>query len=157
MKPESDVNPYAAPQSDVTPIREPEAPMKRPASTKWAIVVAVLFLIVYALTQGPANTDDTSAEWHFSLINGVDLGIRVVCLVVLLAGRRRPWGYYLSAIILSAFWLNGVKNLWVFTTYTPGKVDWEAAVGGGIFMSLFAYLLYRFIYCLPSRQFYRVS
>jgi hypothetical protein len=157
MPPEGDLNPYAAPHSNVAPPKVPEPSLPRPASTKWAIVVAVLFLIVYAVTIETAITHDTSAEGHFSIINGLDLALRLLGLIALLAGRRRPWGYYLSAMTLAVFWLLGIRNIWLSSTYEPGRVDLEIATAGGIIISLLTYLLYRFTFGQPSREFYQVS
>ncbi|HLP10126.1 MAG TPA: hypothetical protein VK178_18330, partial [Opitutaceae bacterium] len=112
MTPERDLNPYAAPQSDVTPSFVHAGLSKRPASTKWALVLAMLFVVGYAMTMRNAIVHVGWSGLELSWMDVLDLSLRLACLVALLAGSGKPWGYYLGSATLAFFVLMAGRNLW---------------------------------------------
>ncbi len=157
MNSEGNLNPYAAPQSNVVPRRGAIDPNKRHASSKWAIVVEVLFLVSYAVTVKSTIAQDNLGLWQPTLSNYFDLAIRLLGLIALLAGRGKPWGYYMGTMALAALLVIRVRNFWINLTLVPGRLDYELIPVGGTCIFLLIYLLYRFIFGLPSRRFYRVT
>lgn len=153
MTPERDLNPYAAPQSDVTPRLACDVLAKRPASSKWALAVAILFVVGYAMTMRNAVVHVGWAGLELLWMDVLDLILRLACLAALLAGSGKSWGYYLGSATLAYFVLMGGRNLW--NAYA-GYPDPATGIVGMIFIGLMLRLWFRFTFGTPNRRYHRL-
>ncbi len=149
---ESAGNPYAPPLSAVG--REVEPPVKRPASTKWAIVALLLnsgFLLAKLIQE--RDTYNT-----FVLM-------KTTAIVLLLAGiamtRRSPWFYGVLVLFL-AFYAFG--TCWVVATgyqlhaeKTGGLRMGSELITGLFVCGLLVWLFGAVAFGRRSRVYYRVA
>lgn len=167
MQPESDLNPYAAPQSDVTPPGETETPMKRPASTKWVLGL-LWFVILFSVADEFIDHRRGGPEpfSRFNSLRAVAGTSFIVITMIAFQAFKRVWATYALGILFLLF-----SNIivWRLLTDTVQKFisNWNHQIDTPqihtklfvalLFTALFAYLFYRFTFGLPSRRFYRVT
>ncbi|MCF7787493.1 MAG: hypothetical protein K9N47_15290 [Prosthecobacter sp.] len=152
MKPESDLNPYAAPQSAISD----DDTSEMPASTKWTVFMLITLVVgwvggLWSLAQG-SEANVIRSGWYFH-IRGI------VCLQALLSilyFRQKKWSYYLG--VLSLVW---IVTTWLHRVKTLAEAIWEKDPLQAAMLATSALLLlllfYRFTFGLPSRRFYRMT
>ena len=87
-------------------------------------------------------------------VDGLDLSVRLACLIALLAGRGRPWGHRLASVTLAMMIAMGIRNLRNAYALHP---DPPAGFMGVIFIVLMLRLWFSFTLSLPSRRFYQIA
>ncbi|WP_395747078.1 hypothetical protein [Prosthecobacter sp.] len=166
MNPESDLNPYAAPQSDGVPLRagEQEPSVPRPASTKWLLGLMWFFLICGVfmgfLEEGLA---------FFRAFVSIQVALRFSGMLLIMIAfqvfRRSLITYVLGIVclvflgyVLAKVTSATVHNLADARDGTVDKTQIRADLFVAlVFSALFAKLCYHFIFGLPSRRFYRLT
>ncbi|MES2505891.1 MAG: hypothetical protein V4599_04255 [Verrucomicrobiota bacterium] len=164
--PGSEVNPYAPPGVDVLGAEAlPPQPLLRPRSTKWAIFILLVKVVVihwihWGIIQesGLGGLWDAYAEQWGSL---AALVLSFLGLAILVFTQRSRVAYALASLALVVLFFEGVTRSYLqlrtygnFENTFPFVLD---AVIQVVLFSLFLYLPYRFIFGLPSRQYYRIG
>lgn len=162
----SDVNPYAPPQAEVLGAEGlPPQPLLRPRSTKWAIFILLLKVVVINwIHWGIIQEGGFGELWNAYAVQLGSLAAPVLSflgLVMLVFTQRSRVAYALASLTLVVLFCEGVTHSYLqlrtygdFENTFPFVLD---AVIQVVLFSLFLYLLYRFIFGLPSRQYYRIG
>ncbi|MDZ4287387.1 MAG: hypothetical protein U0984_05490 [Prosthecobacter sp.] len=160
--PDSEVNPYAPPVSEVAnPLVDKEAPMKRPASVKWAMGVFIVLLVGGCLGIGGfivANGWAAFMDLHRTDPIAVGQSAsRLLTFVAVIAGGR-PIAYWAGAIVLGWWVFLLSRALWYYpwplNEITPAMIGGTIGISTSVFL---AFLFYRFTFGRPSRLYYRVA
>jgi hypothetical protein len=162
----SDVNPYAPPQAEVLGAEGlPPQPLLRPRSTKWAIFILLLkVVVIHWIHWGIIQESGFGELWNAYAVQLGSLAAPILSflgLVMLVFTHRSRVAYALASSALVVLFCDGVTHSYlqlriygdVENTF-PFVLDVMIPV---VLFSLFLYLLYRFIFGLPSRQYYRIG
>jgi hypothetical protein len=166
MSPDPHLNPYAPPTAEVgVRVTEQEPTTKRPPSVKWALALflfgfAVLFILNGQLLakEGWRTFVEASVMEPWSILEPIS---RLIALIALLFGGRRPWVYWTT-----------VGALGIFLCGLPGALapQFALAMAGRdlfittmefivpiIMVALLFWLFYRITFGRPSRLYFRVA
>lgn len=164
--PGSPVNPYAPPKVEVLGAEVlPPQPMRRPRSTKWAIfILLVKVVVIHWLHWGIIQESGFEGLWDAYAVQLSSLAAPVLSflgLVMLVFTQRSRVAYALASSALCVMFCDGVTyNYLQLRTYGNVKNTFPFVLDVVIqvvLFSFFLYLLYRFIFGLPSRRYYRIG
>ena len=164
--PGSPLNPYAPPQAEVLGAEAlPPQPMLRPRSTKWAIfILLVKVVVIHWLHWGIIQESGFEGLWDAYAVQLSSLAAPILSflgLVMLVFTQRSRVAYALTSSALVVLFCDGVTyNYFQLRTYGDFKNTFSFlldVVIQVVLFSFFLYLLYRFIFGLPSRRYYRIG
>lgn len=164
----SDFNPYTPPQTETQVSR-----VQRPASTKWGMAILVLDVVLYGLIYMLAWQEPNImliVEEHYDLHQALSPYDWVLVhfigaafpLLVLSIGCRTWFTYVIGAVgILLACYsnLSTLFQEWYYQEEEQRDL-WTQVIDLSFFVLITLasfYLVFRFIFGLPSRQYYRVA
>ena len=167
MLPESDLNPYAAPQSDVTLPKVLQPSMPRPASTKWLLSL-MWFIIAGCILMCHGEYQERGAEFFDafkSLRFALSVSVMALIMVAFHAFKRSRITYALGVVYLLflsyIMWIEMSGPVWriaaTWNQQTDKSQSRHALVAASLLTALFTKLCYHFIFGLPSRRFYRLT
>lgn len=161
-KPGRDFNPYAPPQSEVAQPYGSSETLRKPKSTKWALAVFFVKLVVINVIHWSiAQQDGVGALFEMYQEDLVSLIAPVTSLLgfiglIILGGS--PIAYVLASLALIALCTDAILILWrelrpvIFNLdMTSGILEMGVSV---VIVGLLLYLACRFIFGLPSRRYY---
>jgi hypothetical protein len=147
------MNPYAAPKSKLLP-DEPER-LKRPSSVKWAICIMMLSCIGISILEYQLFNEHGWSLWTDHPLASLQDLFRFIALFALLFGGRRPWVYWATAVTLLIHIQSMLRSL--FEQGVRILHDVPTAIAFGIFGPLLVYHFYRFVFCDPSRSYFKLA
>lgn len=155
---DSDINPYAPPKSWLPTYQESHR--ARPTSTKWllAILWAMAAFILYEIAELFLNDEGGG-------LSPVRVSIFFVIFGIIQFRKRSIEAFVGGCVVTGTLFAYMVLNsINTFRTITEvGSSAFSDAEGRGELIALvllpclFGWLFYRFIFGLPSRQYYRIT
>ncbi|WP_395751162.1 hypothetical protein [Prosthecobacter sp.] len=167
MKPESEVNPYAAPQSNVVPPWEMGDSMPRPISTRWLLILVGIFSFSF-LTEGCSQFRRGGADAftpYLTVRHLLLVSFWIFTSISLLLAKRSRFNYVIGVLFLAlvnmVFAVQALPLLQRIASlmrdgWEISYVGFELVASLGI-LTLLLCLFHRFTFGLPSRRFYRVT
>ncbi len=152
-------NPYAPPLSAVVVSTVAEEKIRRPASTKWALGLFVVGLVAFLLINRDVFEEASMTELLHAPLFVLSFITRLFGVAALVAGNRKPWGYYGGSAALAYFWFDGAGSLYrnVMLERSEGHEYIGTSIAGLLIMYFFSHLCWRLIFSGPSREYYRVA
>ena len=170
---EGETNPYAPPASGTGPdlllskgdLGEPQATLKKPASSRWAVVLMLFSFVVFTyVTVLSINRVGLPAHldlYQQNLLNIATPLMRFLALGALLVGGRASFVYWAGCVGLASSLFDAVMT--AYMTIQAALASSEAAgaisylpVQAGV-LSLLTWLWYSFTFGRPSRRYYRIA
>lgn len=157
-----DFNPYAPPESEVVQPYGSSETLRKPTSTKWALAVFFVKLVVInAIHWSIAQQDGVGALFEMyqedlvSLIAPVTSLLGFIGLIIL---GRSSSAYILASLALIVLCNDGILYIWRELRPVLFKLDMTSGIlemGVPVVIGgLLLYLACRFIFGLPSRRYY---